>query len=688
MLTSRSIRRLGHCVICCLPVTAYLLSYGCAGHDVDPGEPAYTDEAVLSLGLANAGVWLSNWCYLGDGATFGTADFNGDGKADIWCHDPTNGSSQGRTWVAFSNGANAFTDKGVWLSGWCSHSGATFGAADFDGDGKADVWCHDPANGASQGRTWVARSNGVNAFTDKGVWLSSWCSHSGATFGAADFDGDGKADVWCHDLANGASQGRTWVARSNGVNAFTDKGVWLSNWCSHSGATFGAADFDGDHYADVWCHDPANGASQGRTWVALSDGMTGFTDKGVWLSNWCSHSGATFGAAEFDGDGYADVWCHDPTDGSSQGRTWVALSNGMTGFTDKGVWLSSWCAQSGAIFGAADFTSANKAGVFCHTSAGDTSVARNTPDWGSFQADACTGVGVRQYSAILWNISGSWEAACAVAPATINGYHFPRPARCVNTGISMWGQFDVPDSYCMPTWGSFQADSCTGLGVRQYSAILWGIQDISWEGACYHMPAVVNGVTFDRPTRCVNTGINIWGQFDAPDSACGAVAPPALPNPYPAEPHWGSFQADACTGVGVRQYSAVLWNISGSWEAACAVAPATINGYQFPRPARCVNTGSSMWGQFDVPDSYCMPSWGALSSDGCSGVGVRQYSSSLSNIKDISKWAACYGTSAVNNDLYFDFPTRCVSVGLGIKGEFDAPDPACILDSRKIRDEL
>ena len=75
------------------------------------------------------------------------------GKADIWCHDPINRASNGNTFVALSTGAgfvNPVTP--LWMGGWCSAAGEVFGQADFDGDGKLDLWCRDPSNGYF----WVA----------------------------------------------------------------------------------------------------------------------------------------------------------------------------------------------------------------------------------------------------------------------------------------------------------------------------------------------------------------------------------------------------------------------------------------------------------------------------------------------------------------------------------------------------
>jgi hypothetical protein len=143
-------------------------------------------------------------------------------------------------------------------------------------------------------------------------------------------------------------------------------------------------------------------------------------------------------------------------------------------------------------------------------------------NWGAFQSNHCTKPGFRQHSAVLWNIPWgySWERACWETGANINGYNFSSPARCVNNG-QMWGQFDVPDNSCSVYWGSFQADGCIGYGRRQYSAILWNIPSgYSWEQACAATPATVVGQYFARPSRCVNNGYNMWGQFDVVDSSC------------------------------------------------------------------------------------------------------------------------------------------------------------------------
>lgn len=66
---------------------------------------------------------------------------------------------------------------------------------------------------------------------------------------------------------------------------------------------------------------------------------------------------------------------------------------------------------------------------------------------------------------------------------------------------------------------------------------------------------------------------------------------------------WGNFRPEHCTRTGFRQHSAILWDIpwGASWERACATTP----GLEGRVPNRCVNTGTNMWGQWDVRDASC-----------------------------------------------------------------------------------
>jgi hypothetical protein len=142
--------------------------------------------------------------------------------------------------------------------------------------------------------------------------------------------------------------------------------------------------------------------------------------------------------------------------------------------------------------------------------------------WGEFRADHCTGYGLRQYSARLWDIQGSWEDACDNAPAVIKRQRFDKPNRCVNKGVSgIWGEFDVNDISCIPYWGDFRKDHSTGDGLHQYSSRLWDLRsELDWEEAAKQTPATIKGQYFSQPTRVKQAGIaEVWGEFDVKDES-------------------------------------------------------------------------------------------------------------------------------------------------------------------------
>lgn len=137
---------------------------------------------------------------------------------------------------------------------------------------------------------------------------------------------------------------------------------------------------------------------------------------------------------------------------------------------------------------------------------------------GNFKKDHCTGIGTRQYSAILWGIDGgqSWEKTCAAMPANIKGHPFTKPSRCINTTGHMWGEFDVPDSSCGTKWGAWRKERCVMFtqgkgdnitGYRQHASILWDIPTgADWVGMCQTTPVTltVDGSpqSFDKPHVC------------------------------------------------------------------------------------------------------------------------------------------------------------------------------------------
>ncbi len=405
-----------------------------------------------------------------DGSTawrIGTADVNGDGKADLYCHDFEAGSTK----LAIGGGSGGFTAQKP-FSSWCKRpaTGPTaFGAADFNADGRSDLWCN--TSSSSNYRL----SDGAGAFTpgwSAATWCNSenvgaaivgnssgqhrlWCHattastkvspsstlyspcDSASSFGAADFDGDGRAEFWC--FRAGTMVGPRVYLADGATNAGAiNMPTGSSKWCA-SGTDFGTADFNGDGRADFYCHNPF--ANPSTTQVLLSDGTYRFRSQ---LSlSWCPAYGE-FGVGDFNGDGKADLWCR------RSGDVWLAITNAAaTGFTTTGKVLSGW--HQGGDFRADDFNGDGKSDFWMHGHThGEWWVALTSFDG---HPDVLTGLtnelgGQTQVTykpALAWSI-GTVEAGLQKAPASLMTVSRLR----VGDGRGLWA--DTSYSYSGGRW--------------------------------------------------------------------------------------------------------------------------------------------------------------------------------------------------------------------------------------------
>jgi hypothetical protein len=177
------------------------------------------------------------------------------------------------------------------------------GIADFDGDGHPDVLWQDPASGANQlwflGGTSGATLIGTAALSSGSTWR---------IVAVADFDGDSHPDLVWQDPATGASQ--VWFM--NGAQGTTYSGsASLSG--PNSWQIVGAADFDGNGHADLVWQDPATGMTQ--VWfMGGTQGTTIIGSAPLSLPN----AWRIGRVMDFDGDGHPDLVWQDPVTGTSQ----------------------------------------------------------------------------------------------------------------------------------------------------------------------------------------------------------------------------------------------------------------------------------------------------------------------------------------------------------------------------------
>ncbi|MFI8823941.1 FG-GAP-like repeat-containing protein [Streptomyces sp. NPDC053431] len=130
-----------------------------------------------------------------------TADFGGDGKADIIARDP-----DGNLKMWAGRGDGTFSASVPLTAGWNFTQTTT---ADFNGDGEADILARDPATNTL--KMWTHNAAG---YFNKPVQVTGGWSFS-QTVAAQDMDGDGKADILARDDSTGTL--KAWPGHGNGT---------------------------------------------------------------------------------------------------------------------------------------------------------------------------------------------------------------------------------------------------------------------------------------------------------------------------------------------------------------------------------------------------------------------------------------------------------------------------------------
>jgi hypothetical protein len=247
--------------------------------DLMVGGPGTLARVMLATatGFSAPSTWLSGWSFTQPM----WADFDGDGRTDLGDYQGdyffvalSNGTSFNAP-VAWGHSGNILGDDG---RGHACYGSATILTGDFNGDGRADIFCRTPTD-----TYFIVGLSGGSGFSFA-LWQNSPCQ---GILGVADFNGDGRDDVYCIDTANSVLT----AFFSNGAAFIQSNAHTSASFCSMS--EYAVGDLNGDGRADVVCN--WNGA------VALSTGVQ-FAEQGS-FGGWCYAGRVLFGS--FDGAGSA-----------------------------------------------------------------------------------------------------------------------------------------------------------------------------------------------------------------------------------------------------------------------------------------------------------------------------------------------------------------------------------------------
>jgi len=216
----------------------------------------------------------------------GIGDFDGDGKADVLWRN----SSSGENYIYFMNGT-AIAAEG-YLRTVADQNWQVAGVGDFNADGNDDIlW-----RNAVTGENYLYPMDGLAILGAEG-FLRTVADANWRIVGTGDFDGDGKADV----VWRNSSTGENYLYPMDGTLIKPTEG-FLRTVTDQSWQVAGAADFNGDTKADVLWRNLATG----ENYLYPMDGTTILAGEG-YLRAVADQAWQVQATGDYDGDGKADV---------------------------------------------------------------------------------------------------------------------------------------------------------------------------------------------------------------------------------------------------------------------------------------------------------------------------------------------------------------------------------------------
>ncbi|MEU9856479.1 FG-GAP-like repeat-containing protein [Streptomyces sp. NPDC047974] len=234
------------------------------------------------------------------------ADFTGDGEADIIARD---GAGKLKMWK--HNPEGFFNSAVDVTSGWNFTQTV---AGDFNNDNKADIVARDADANL---KMWLGRGDGT--FNAAVQVTAGWNFTQTA---AADFDGNGKDDLIARDASGNL---KIWAGRGDGT--FGAAAQVSSGWNFTQTA---AADFNGDNQADIIAKDASGNL---KLWT---HNPAGVFNPAVTVTGGWNFSQTT--AADVDGNGKADLIARN----DSTGDLTIWAGRGDTTFGAPNVLTSGW----------------------------------------------------------------------------------------------------------------------------------------------------------------------------------------------------------------------------------------------------------------------------------------------------------------------------------------------------------
>ena len=252
-----------------------------------------------------------------------TADFNGDGLADVLVSSITSNTSSG-LYLYLNNGSDGLNSPGKLPVTLALNSGSELMIADFNGDGHLDIAVLNGSN-----TVLLLFGNGDGTFSSP-TTIQLPAGNSYKTLVEADFDGNNTQDLAAFD-----QNGNLTLLFNNSKGQFTQQNVKLDT--PPSGfvtSNLVVGDFNGDGRPDLaWAEQNNANEAASTVWSAVNTSAGVFSPKHQ-VGN-LPVGFPNLRSADLDLDGKSDLvtWETHPTSGGSANAITLFYSNGDSTFT-------------------------------------------------------------------------------------------------------------------------------------------------------------------------------------------------------------------------------------------------------------------------------------------------------------------------------------------------------------------